>query len=717
LKNRTILAFACVIGIIAAGNAAWIPAGGPYGGVVTSLVVSGNKVFAGVYGAGLFVSADSGKSWTATYNSTSKLRINTLYNSGSALYAGANTGGVATSTDNGATWADIHGTCNNVTAITVLGSTIFFGEWYFPPSLNPDCSNGTGLGTPGALTYSLDNGKTTTNIPVGVNRSFNALATCGNTVFAASFDSLYSSTSADGPWEIITGLPSIASLKSIGNAVYAGTQKGIYFSTVMGATWKRKSDTTMPGPLHIAGATFFVTKTSDPLFYKVSGSFYSSDSGISWKPVNKDSALFCSNDVVKIGKVFIAGTDNGVFTSIDDPSTFSPSSQGITGNKITSTVISSDTILAGTDKGAFLSPDNGKSWTLFNTGLTSRNIVKLAQHGRTFFALSDSGLFCAKNGSLPWTPINKGISGKTGKMFLVNTGLLFAMSDSGLFLSVNDGATWKKSAGPDYFSPQCIAVQGNTLWGFSTSTWYASALDAFYFSADSGKTWNVFSQILNGKTVTSTVSVGKDIFVATATDGIGYPRATIVSSKILLSLDSGKSWTETNTPEEWKNSVVAVNNLYSFGSTVFVACDKGIFITSNKGATWVMLNDGLINYQVNAMSFADAGIFAATDAGLWRRPLSELPLAATPHISATPKPFGIAIHNNKSITYFLSRESLVSTELFDTRGKLVWGTSQQKQSSGSHSISLPSAQLPAGNYLLSVNTSAEKMCRKFVVVR
>ena len=42
----------------------WVQTNGPYGGTVRCFAVSGENLFAGAYGVGVFVSTNNGSSWT-----------------------------------------------------------------------------------------------------------------------------------------------------------------------------------------------------------------------------------------------------------------------------------------------------------------------------------------------------------------------------------------------------------------------------------------------------------------------------------------------------------------------------------------------------------------------------------------------------------------------------------------------------------------------------
>src|SRR5580698_4990476 len=74
---------------------------GPYGGDVTCLAVSGGNIFEG--GEGVYLSTDSGKSWTKESNGLNNNSFYALATMGTNIFAGTDSG-VFRSKDNGKSW-------------------------------------------------------------------------------------------------------------------------------------------------------------------------------------------------------------------------------------------------------------------------------------------------------------------------------------------------------------------------------------------------------------------------------------------------------------------------------------------------------------------------------------------------------------------------------------------------------------------------------------
>jgi len=98
----------------------------PSGVSVKSLAVSGSYIFAGTSGKGVYLSADSGTSWTAANTGLpSDIQVNTLIVSGAYVFAGTDKG-VFGSGNNGKTWGNT-GLEKSVTSLRIKESKLFAG--------------------------------------------------------------------------------------------------------------------------------------------------------------------------------------------------------------------------------------------------------------------------------------------------------------------------------------------------------------------------------------------------------------------------------------------------------------------------------------------------------------------------------------------------------------------------------------------------------------
>ena len=72
----------------------WEQTNGPFGGTILFLAISGNNIFAGTYGGGVYLSTDNGSNWTQT--GLTNTWVYSLAISGNYIFAGTYGGGVFT---------------------------------------------------------------------------------------------------------------------------------------------------------------------------------------------------------------------------------------------------------------------------------------------------------------------------------------------------------------------------------------------------------------------------------------------------------------------------------------------------------------------------------------------------------------------------------------------------------------------------------------------
>ena len=98
--------------------------------IVRSFAKSGNTLYAGTQGGGMFTSTNNGNSWTAINNGLTNTTVWTLATSGQNLFAGTNGGGVFLTTNNGNTWTPVNAglpPTPDVWSLAISGVNIFAG--------------------------------------------------------------------------------------------------------------------------------------------------------------------------------------------------------------------------------------------------------------------------------------------------------------------------------------------------------------------------------------------------------------------------------------------------------------------------------------------------------------------------------------------------------------------------------------------------------------
>ncbi|MBS1538176.1 MAG: T9SS type A sorting domain-containing protein [Bacteroidetes bacterium] len=120
-----------------------------------------------------------------------------------------------------------------------------------------------------------------------------------------------------------------------------------------------------------------------------------------WKKTNQGSnkpvhTISVNNDLIAIG------SDNGIFTSIDNGATWMQKNNGLTNLIIQGLFVENQLIISGTSTGVFISDDAGNSWRHTNNGLTNTNVRCVSKIANMYFAGTDAGVFYSSNKGVSW---------------------------------------------------------------------------------------------------------------------------------------------------------------------------------------------------------------------------------------------------------------------------------------------------------------------------
>ena len=164
-----------------------------------------------------------------------------------------------------------------------------------------------------------------------------------------------------------------------------------------------------------------------------------------------------------------------------------------------------------------------------------------------------------------WTQMDGPQGGTAFDIFATPEKTLYAVTPSGIYRLTPDATTWTliDTNVPIGESLMPMAASDETL--------YIVSADAVYTSTDAGRTWNVFCPRPKGH-------------------AIG-----------LIIVDEARGHSSQAPP------------------TMYLALeDKGVFRTTDAGAPWVLLNDGLIDPTITAVAAIGDTVFAGTNTGLYR---------------------------------------------------------------------------------------------------
>jgi photosystem II stability/assembly factor-like uncharacterized protein len=308
--------------------------------------------------------------------------------------------------------------------------------------------------------------------------------------------------------------------------------------------------------------------------------------------------------------VVFVGTNGGVFKSVDGATTWTSASTGLTNRQVRALAIGDAgppvVIYAGTGGGVFKSVDGGATWVPVNNGLVLLLITALAvapsDPNTVYAATQGQGVFVTTNAGASWSPT--GAMADPGVFALavnpVDPLTVYAGiqggAPGGVYKTTNGGGTWNPfntgiPAGPGR------DIRALTIGdGTSADILYAATFGGVFGTTDGAVNWVPESGLTptdiraifleKPGTLPRTIIAGTDQGIFVGTDPLG----------------SGATWVQSNgtAPNDLTNlsiGAIAVNPIIYAGTL-----GNGVFLTTDSGATWAEMNDGLRAGQVLAVA-------------------------------------------------------------------------------------------------------------------
>ncbi len=297
------------------------------------------------------------------------------------------------------------------------------------------------------------------------------------------------------------------------------------------------------------------------------GFWYSSDHGVSWKKSLPDEATYGD----------YTWWDNGGSNCnfvVSDPNN---------ANVVWATFGASQPNTVGA---IFKSTDHGETWTISNAGLDpfGENTHGLSidyqsdENNRTLYVTQAGDVWKSSNGGDSWTKVlvNGGL--KFTEVDKFNSQIVYAGGDAGFFRSTDAGATWTETGLPEMgFSPTPPAIMRPDIVPESDFPWESPPVVHWQ---------GVFN-------IKSDPNIPNRVYVVVHRDGGGLYRSDNAGA-------SG-SWTKLYTNSRMRDVAIAPGNssiLYLSSSTNYHSGSEdensiGILVSYDSGASWSFANDGL----------------------------------------------------------------------------------------------------------------------------
>lgn len=208
------------------------------------LATSGQNVYAGTFGQGIFVSQNNGSTWNKSNSGLSSLDISSIAISGANVFVGTYSGGVFISANNGASWSPVNNGLTNqsIRAMTVMGSNIFVAT---------DSSR---------IFRSTDNGSSWVNINFGLSIYYiNCFLVNGSNLFVGGGGGVFLSTDSGSTWSAtgFAGSGAVTALVAEHTNLFAATAAYLWGPTI--CSMYRSADNGISWTDVSAGITYYGT--------------------------------------------------------------------------------------------------------------------------------------------------------------------------------------------------------------------------------------------------------------------------------------------------------------------------------------------------------------------------------------------------------------------------------------------------------------------------
>lgn len=496
---------------------------GPDGGRATHIEFdssNADRAYALGYGNGLFVSDDSGATWSrfeVNEPSVQRSRISDFAldpNAPDTMWVVDSQRSVARTTDGGVTWT------SSGVGLENAGASMFY-LW-----ADQTTAGTVFAGASGELYRSTDNGDTWQDVSAGLSGTFieEVMQSPSDPLifYTSNWDGMHKSVDGGLTWTTsYTGFPLTSNgyvFARVGgfdpdnsDIAYVHISNQGIFQTVDGGSNWAKISLNLPGDFYWQ---FSVDPGDSTRFYMASGNndvIVSNDSGVTWQSPGNiglgrytiDSIAFDPTDPTRM---LVAAFTQGIFETTDSGATWTRSTAGFVNENVESLSVDKATgrIYAGVFGGTSRSNDEGASWT-HNTGdydLTSYAIEAdplLADHA--YAGSSCCGLYETFDGGITWARINLQLPSVLATWVTdidipaSNTSqLLFSDYNRGLFKTDNGGASWAQvSTGLEPFFSNNVVLDVVKASDNNPDVIYVGSPDfnsgGVFKSTDGGITW------------------------------------------------------------------------------------------------------------------------------------------------------------------------------------------------------------------------------------
>ena len=376
-------------------------------------------------------------------------------------------------------------------------------------------------------------------------------------------------------------------------------------------------------------------------------------------------------------------------------------------------------ILAAADSGLFVSPDSGRSWTQISSMAT---LCAAADSGGRLFLGNQNGIYRSTDEGTSWSLVqsttqvfpdsSRLLVSVYGVIAFDDSIILAATANSGMYRSTDHGDSWILSnEGLTNHDVYCL-TRGQS------GVIYAGTKDGVYRSDDGGIHW------VHRPPVRDFAYSALEERPGEVLAGVSY---LVGESGVFRSTNSGDTWTKTGLQDF---AVVGLSSNRR-GNVAAAVSDGnlsvcGVYLADYPSALWTHVNGSLGLKEVRSVAFTQDGhlLVGTMSDGIYRTtdPIQTIGTSvlnethsSTAYVLLTnyPNPFNPITR----IRYFIPHGSLVSLQLYDTRGILVAEFDEGNKGAGENEIVFDGSQLPSGTYFCRLQFGQNSLTKRLLLLR
>jgi hypothetical protein len=279
-------------------------------------------------------------------------------------------------------------------------------------------------------------------------------------------------------------------------------------------------------------------------------------------------------------------------------------------------------------------------------------------------------------------------------------------------ISTDNGLTWT-TPGWEMYGGQLFDFRGQDVITTGGYHCVGGGGSHNYLSFDNGQTWMEFGI---GDCCVSSLNLCLN---GNILSGRGYENPwTSPLAGLMLSTDSCKSWTKVSCLKP------SVGISIESGGILAGSDSLGVFLFNDDGDSLGSRNDGLTNLNIHTLTIDNNNyVYAGTDNGVWRRPLSEITAVGEEQIEEIPTEFLLSqnypnpFNPTTTIKYSVPQVSQVQIKIFDVLGNEIETLVNEEKQSGTYELTWYAASLSSGVYFYQLKAGEFIQTKKMLLMK